>query len=196
MMMNWPNSWQQSLHQTLWQLTKQQPDGSPLRVVILGIGHELRGDDGVGTAVAKKLLEAGDWRLKIPSLLVLDGAHAPENQTGPIRRFGPQLVLLVDAAFVGQAPGTVELISWQETTGLSATTHTMPPYMLARYLVAELGCEVALLGIQPQQLDMGAGLSAPVQQAVNTVVTGLQEVLGEHIRFFIANRIYWENNPI
>jgi hydrogenase 3 maturation protease len=187
----------------LWRLTEQQPAGSPLRVVILGIGHELRGDDGAGTAVAKKLLETGDWRLEIKeaqslisNLLIIDGEHAPENQTGPIRRFEPQLVLLVDAAFVGQAPGTVELISWQDTTGLSATTHTMPPYMLARYLVAELGCEVALLGIQPQQLDMGAGLSAPVQQAVNTVVTGLQEVLGEHIRFFIANRIYWENNPI
>jgi hydrogenase 3 maturation protease len=184
MMMNWPSSWQRSLYQTLWRLTDQLPAGSPLRVVVLGIGHELRGDDAAGVVVAKELLGIGDWGLETGHLqspvLILDGGHAPENQTGPIRRFGPQLVLLVDAAFVGEAPGAVELISWQETTGLSATTHTMPPYMLAQYLVAELDCEVALLGIQPQQLDMGVGLSAPVQQAVDVVVAGLQEVLGEY----------------
>lgn len=182
--MKWPNSWQPALRQTLQRLSEQRPSDSPLRVVVLGIGNELRGDDAAGIAVARQMKEIGDWGLEtgdkqslISSLLVIDGGHAPENQTGPIRRFGPHLVLLVDAAFVGDGPGAIELIAWQETTGLSATTHTMPPYMLAQYLVAELDCEVALLGIQPQQLDMGVGLSKPVQTAVDAVAAGLREVV-------------------
>jgi hydrogenase 3 maturation protease len=186
--MKWPNSWQPALQQTLTRLSEQVPAGSSLRVVVLGIGNELRGDDAVGVAVARKLLEIGDWRLQagdeqplVSSLLIIDGGHAPENQTGPIRRFGPHLVLLVDAAFVGDAPGAVKLVAWQETTGLSATTHTMPPYMLAQYLVAAVDCEVALLGVQPQQLDLGMGLSGAAQTAVEAVAAGLQDVLSEFL---------------
>jgi Ni,Fe-hydrogenase maturation factor len=51
----------------------------------------------------------------------------------------------------------------------------MPPYMLAKYLVAELGCEVALLGIQPAGMALGAGLSDAVQRAVGAVIDAIIE---------------------
>jgi hydrogenase 3 maturation protease len=101
---------------------------------------------------------------------VVEGEHAPENHTGSLRRFKPDLVLLVDSAQMNEPPGTIRWLSWEETTGLSASTHTMPPYMLARYLSTELNCQVALIGIQPAHTGLDSPLSPAVQEAVDEIV--------------------------
>jgi hydrogenase maturation protease HycI len=145
------------------------------RVAVVGVGHELRGDDAVGVLVAQilKPLLARNHHI-----LVVDGGHAPENHTGTLRRFAPALVLLVDAARMDEPPGAVRWLAWQETSGLSASTHTMPHYVLAQYLTAELGCEVALIGIQPEHMSMDDPPSSPVQKAVVDVVASLGTALG------------------
>ena len=97
--------------------------------------------------------------------------------TGAIRRFAPDLVILVDAAEMGEPAGTIRWLSWQDTTGLSAATHALPPYMVARYLATELACEVALIGIQLEDNSLGAPLSPPVRRAVRTVTEGLSRLL-------------------
>jgi hydrogenase 3 maturation protease len=111
------------------------------------------------------------------SVIAIEAAHAPENCTGAIRRFAPDLAILVDAAEMGDPPGTVRWLHWQDTAGLSASTHTLPPSMVARYLIAELSCEVALIGIQPQDTSLGARISPPVRRAVRTVAQGLAALL-------------------
>lgn len=111
------------------------------------------------------------------SILVLDGGAAPENFTGSMRRFDPDLVLLVDAALMDAEPGTVLLLDWRETTGLSATTHTLPPYLLGNYLANELNCSVAMLGIQPMQNEFDQPLSPEVETAVEQVTEILRDLL-------------------
>jgi hydrogenase 3 maturation protease len=142
---------------------------------VVGIGHELRGDDAAGIAVARAL------RPRVAAheqVLVIDAGPAPENFTGPLRRFDPDLVLLVDAAQMNETAGTVRWLACRETAGLSASTHTLPPYVLAGYLTAELGCEVALLGIQPGNACLvGAPLSTAVRKAVSAVAQALAEAL-------------------
>ena len=96
---------------------------------------------------------------------MIEGGHAPENCTGAIRRFAPDLVILVDAAEMGDPPGTIRWLDWHEAVGLDASTHSLPPSMVARYLAAELSCEVALIGIQVQDTSLGAGISPPVRRA-------------------------------
>ena len=172
-------SWSDSLNQKLTSLSK--PDRA-LRVAIVGIGHELRGDDAAGINVARALqstvgaIRPGTVRqdkCELP-LLIIDAGAAPENFTGQLRRFDPDLVLLIDAAQLDEAPGTIRWLDWQETSGLSASTHTLPPHVLAEYLVNELDCEVALIGIQPQGNEFDAPLSPPVQQAVDEIVRTLK----------------------
>jgi hydrogenase 3 maturation protease len=104
------------------------------------------------------------------SLLVIEAEHAPENHTGRVRQFKPTLVLLVDAAQMNEPPGMIRWLAVEQLTGMSASTHTMPPYMLTRFLQAELGCEVALIGIQPADTTLGAPLSEEVKTAVATIV--------------------------
>ena len=89
----------------------------------------------------------------------------------------PQVVLLIDAAQMNAAPGHVAWIPWETTTGLSASSHSLPLSMMARYLVLEFSCSVFLLGIQPAQNQPNAGLSPLAQAAVEDICQTLIETL-------------------
>jgi hydrogenase maturation protease HycI len=156
-------SWQESLRANL---QNQLKTNSAPRVAVLGIGHELRGDDAVGLWLAARLksLAAGCDRL-----LAVEAGPAPENFTGTLRKFKPDLVVLADAAFMDADAGAIGWLSWQDASGFSASTHTLPLHLLATYLTAELDCEVALIGIQPAQLTIGAALTPEVQQAAEEI---------------------------
>lgn len=157
----------------LKNLLNNLPQGG--RVAVLGVGNELRGDDAAGVQVARRLAS-----LTVPNgerLLVLEGGAAPEAFTGSLRRFNPHLVLLVDVAGLGAAPGSVEVLSWDETTGLSASTHTMPPSLLGAYLTQSLGCQLALIGIQPVNLGLDEPISPEVAHSVEQVALQLAEML-------------------
>ena len=82
-------------------------------------------------------------------LLIIEAGHAPENTTGELRKFAPDLVLIIDTAEMDQHPGTVQWIPEEAIDGMSASTHSLPLSMLARYLTLDLHCTVTLLGIQP-----------------------------------------------
>ena len=164
-------SWQESLRASL---QNQSRSNNPPRVVVLGIGHELRGDDAVGLVVAARLkTRAADC----DRLLAVEGGAAPENCTGTLRRFRPNLVVLVDAAFMDAPAGAIGWLSWQDASGFSASTHTLPLHLLATYLTSELGCEVTLIGIQPAQLEIDAPLTPAVAQAAEEFCKFIMEEL-------------------
>jgi hydrogenase maturation protease HycI len=142
----------------------------------MGMGSELRGDDAAGVMVVRRL-KLGLGAVQGRRWLVLDAGAAPENFTGAVRRFKPDLLVLVDAAQLGREPGTTCWVPWRETGGLGAGTHTLPVHVLGDYLKAELQCELGLIGIQPAQNDLGAPLSRPVQRAVREIA----RVLGKHL---------------
>lgn len=169
-----PPSWKDQLAQLLNRPARDNPLGDgpekgPPRICLIGIGNDLRGDDSAGLAAARALLE--DERLReMPNLLILEGGPAPENQTGKIRAFHPDLVLFIDAAHLDEPPGKIGWIPLETIDGMSASTHSMPLSILARYLSLESGCRVAVLGIQPAQNVIGAELSPPVRTAVDEIV--------------------------
>ena len=74
---------------------------------MVGVGHDLWGDDGVGPAVVHSLQES------LPGydqLLLVDAGPAPENFTGKLRGFNPDIILLVDAAELDMLPGSYQWI--------------------------------------------------------------------------------------
>ncbi|NLG98489.1 MAG: hydrogenase 3 maturation endopeptidase HyCI [Chloroflexi bacterium] len=147
------------------------------KIAVLGIGNELNGDDAAGILAARALKEQLNRRSageSAPSLVVYEAGPAPENFTGPLRRFHPNLVLMIDAAEMGEPPGTIMWLDWRDAHGGAGSTHTLSPSVLSRFLVEELGCRVILVGIQPAQIEFGTDLSEPVEKAVARVV---QEVI-------------------
>ncbi len=165
-------SWQNSVSQTLQRLKK--PDALP-RIALVGVGHELRGDDAAGVILARRLQPLAESTLD--RLRVIEAGQAPENFTRVLRDFHPDLIVFVDAAQMNETPGTIRWLAWQDTAGLSGSTHTLPLHVLASFLSADLGCEIGLLGIQPAGNTMDDPLSPAVQQAVDELERELAQLL-------------------
>lgn len=110
-------------------------------------------------------------------LLILEAGPAPENRTGELRRFKPDLMLFIDAAEMGEEAGTVRWITEEQIDGMSASTHSLPLSLLARYLRLELGCKVVLFGIQPASNEVGDTVTREVLTAVGEVVEGLNKII-------------------
>lgn len=132
------------------------------RVAVLGVGNEMNADDGVGLRVVRELKRMLPAR---SDMLLVEAGGAPENFTGALRRFRPDTVVIVDAAEMGEEPGTIRWLDWATSDGLSGSTHTLPPSVLATFLVESMGCEVVLLGVQPASVDFGAPMSPAVEAA-------------------------------
>src|SRR5512141_761341 len=136
------NFWQECLRLELERLSTTE---RPARLALVGIGHELCGDDAVGLRIAEAVrpLLAHEERL-----LVVEAGPAPENFTSVLRRFKPDLIVLLDSARMKEEPGTVRWLDCEEAEGFSASTHTLPLQIFSAYLTSELGCTMGLIGIQ------------------------------------------------
>lgn len=133
------------------------------RLLVLTVGNELRSDDGLGPYLASLIQEAMEER----GHLVINAGTVPENFTGKIRSERPSHILIVDAVEMREEPGTVRLIERDSISEYSISTHAMPLSFLVRYLEDQGAYRIALMGVQPENLEFGTGLSPPVEDAVH-----------------------------
>jgi hydrogenase 3 maturation protease len=152
------------------------PGGAPrpggCRVLVLGVGSELRSDDAAGVLVSAALA-----RETLPGVHTLDGGSAPENCTAAIRHLAPSHLVIVDAANLSQAPGTIRVMECADIGSAGFGTHALPLSVLADYLQKEVGCRVTVIGIQPKSLEFGQTMSPEVSAAVAETVHALRECL-------------------
>jgi hydrogenase 3 maturation protease len=163
-------SWQKQLRRAAAQPAKAE---TTVRIAVLGVGNEFNGDDAAGILTVRALRRSQARAVLSPSILVIDAGLAPENFSGKLRSFGPQLVILIDAALMDAEPGEIRWLAWQAAAGQSASTHTLPLSMFSSFITRELGCQVALLGVQPLQTGPGYPVSLPVRNAVRRLTRGL-----------------------
>ena len=146
------------------------------RVAVLGIGNPHRGDDGAGLACVRALRRAAPRRSSFVRLV--EAGPVPENFTGPLRRFAPSHVILVDAVRAGRRPGAVFLVDPARIGHDEVSSHRPPLSWLVRYLAETMGCRVVFIGLQPRQTDPGEPLSTAVRRGVERVASGLAGILG------------------
>ncbi len=159
------NSWKEILSQTL---------NNSRRPAVVGIGQELRGDDAAGV-LAVRILQSG--AISTPqgraapegTLFLFEAGSLPEASAGPLRRFRPDWVIFIDAADMGEAPGTVRWIDPDQAGGFSGSTHTLPLSGFSAYLSSAIGCQVAILGIQPKHLDFDVPVSDEVLKSIKEI---------------------------
>ncbi len=145
------------------------------RVAVLGIGSELRADDGAGMLVIEMLDKPPVSKICSSKLRAFAGATAPENLTGEIRRFKPSHVVMVDTAEMGEKPGTILLLK-PELLGGRATfsTHTMPAEILSNYFRKSIKCSITVIGIQPKSIEFGRSMSKSVRGAAKEVADAIK----------------------
>lgn len=144
------------------------------KYAVLGIGSELRSDDGAGMYFIELLSD----RVKHDNVLLIAGSTAPENFTGVIKNFAPDKLIIVDAAHMGLLPGEVKVVPACDIDGVSFSTHMLPLPVMLKYLEAESGCDVLFIGIQPECTDQGLCMCDEVKKGI--------EQLAEDFYFALA----------
>lgn len=140
------------------------------KLAVLGVGSELRGDDGVGPYLSEKLSSFNG-----ESFLSINGDLVPENFTRDLRKFRPDNIIIIDAAFMGKSAGDIEIIRINELTGISFSSHSMPLSVLGKYLSQEIGANIYILGIQAINIDFGSEISLEVREAADKIFEIIKE---------------------
>lgn len=144
------------------------------RVVLMGVGNPMRGDDGVGVAIIQRLQEN-----PIPSVMLLNTETVPESYIGKVESHRPTHVLLVDAANFGGRPGDTRLIDSQHIGGQAVSTHSLPLTIFITYIEKSLGIKVLLLGVQPKTVAFGEGMTSELAEASKRIAETLRRMLSE-----------------
>jgi hydrogenase 3 maturation protease len=144
--------------------------------IVFGIGNRLGGDDAAGTCVVDILNQRQNKTRALldTEIVAIDVGTAPESYTSVIRRHQPDLLILIDAADMGLTPGVLRAITPEKISILSFSTHNMPLSMFISY-VEEFCGEILLIGVQPEQTEMGNGLSKAVRKSVKKLAETILE---------------------
>jgi hydrogenase maturation protease len=142
---------------------------------VIGVGNDLRGDDGAGLLVARKLAgTCGDVRVV-------------ECEGEPVAMLdlwgGCERAIIVDATQSGGAPGTIRRIAARAgplPPGLAGTsTHLLgvaDAVELARAL-GRLPATTIVYGIEGASFETGAGVSEVVEVAAERVAAAIRREL-------------------
>lgn len=148
------------------------------RVLVIGYGNPLRGDDGLGWHAIQQLAQTAwsdDVELRAPHQLTIELAD-------PISK--ADYVIFIDACTGGE-PGTVSIcpLTPDGTAGSAATTHHVSPSLLltiARELYGSSPDAVAL-GVNTTSFDFTEVLSEPIQTAMPAVIGHVNALVREKL---------------
>ena len=129
------------------------------KVLILGVGNPLRGDDGAGPYLIKQLKGRVDATL-------LNGEEEPENFLDQIAGMKPDSILIVDAVDLGANPGSVALLEEDQMERRSLFTHHASLKLFIECVKGETGANVLVLGIQPKSIEIGQEMSNEVKESL------------------------------
>ena len=137
------------------------------RILIVGVGRRVRGDESAGLMVADELKKtSGNYR-------VLVAEDRPENYTEEIRHFNPTHILYLLATRSGGIPGDTRLLSLEEHKQVGL--HESPLTTLTHYLSTILQIKTRLLLIEPKTM-MGEA-SHGMETAAKRIATDITESL-------------------
>jgi hydrogenase 3 maturation protease len=129
------------------------------KVLILGMGNTLRGDDGAGPYLIKQLKGRVDATL-------LNGEDEPENLLGQITGIKPDYILIVDSVDLSANPGSVALLEGDQLERRNLFTHKASLKLFIECLKGETGANVLVLGIQPKSIEIGRAISSEVKESL------------------------------
>jgi len=166
-------------------LAAQLRAACPLPLAVVGVGNPMRGDDGFGPAVLAALPAAGTASgCREPAsgpavgLALFDAGMAPENWLGPIARANPRAILVLDAADLGEPPGTLRLLPPAALESVGACTHGLPLGFFLNLVQDRCGAPAFLLAAQPERTGLGDEMTEPVRAAVLRAAAAVAALTG------------------
>jgi coenzyme F420 hydrogenase subunit delta len=158
------------------------PDHLKKRIVVLGIGNSLFGDDGFGPATVQLILRS----LTLPAdVCILDVGTAvmPVLLDILLSDLGPQRLIILDTIDLGRRPGELVRVSVEQlpqTRSDLFSFHSFSARKVLQELKDQKDLEVTILACQAQRVpsEIEEGLSKPVEDAVQRAARTVLEMIG------------------
>ncbi len=157
------------------------PDYVKKRVVVLGVGNTLFGDDAFGPATVRLVLESSE----IPSdVCVLDVGTAvmPVLFDILLSDLRPQRLIILDTVDLGKRPGELVKVPVEQLPRTRSSVFSFHTFS-ARRVLQELrdgkGVQVTILACQSQHIpsEIEEGLSKPVEDAIRRAAKTVLEMV-------------------
>jgi hydrogenase maturation protease len=143
------------------------------KLKVIAVGNDLYGDDGVGNVVLRALEQIPD----MVDAELIDGAT---DALGLIDHFSDtDHVIIVDAAQMGEKPGTVKIFSREEVKlqikrdHLSVHGISLAETFDIAQAVDSLPEKITIIGIEPKNIGISQNLSDVVMQSIPEVVSNI-----------------------
>jgi len=138
-------------------------------ILVLGIGNLVMRDDGVGVRVVQELQRSFHFPENVK---VVDGGTLGLDLL-PLLEDASHLIL-VDAVETGEKPGSLIRLTGQELpialqTKLSPHQMGLKDLLAVSELMGHSPAEMVLIGVQPGSAEMGAELTAEVEDILEEV---------------------------
>lgn len=140
------------------------------KVMILGVGNPLRGDDGVGPYLVEQLRGQTD-------AILLNCEEVPENFLGKIAENQPDSILIIDAIDLGMSPGAAAILQEDKLGDISWSTHHASLRLFIDYVKADTKANVLILGIQPKSTEFGSEISAELKETIGLLQRIIRKAL-------------------
>lgn len=140
------------------------------KTLILGVGNLLLSDDGIGVRVIQKLQEEHTLPEDVQAV---DGGTCGLDLLQFLE--GVETLIVVDAANIGQPPGTIQRLEGDQVPAFLAqkvSPHeiNLPELLFSAKLIGIYPRRVVVYGIQIQSLETSLDLTPPVAARLDELV--------------------------
>src|SRR5512140_2337510 len=150
-----------------------------MRVLVLGIGQTMRGDDAAGVEAVRR------WQAHYAATAARPDVNVQFDELPGLSLLdildGADAAVLVDAVQSGSAPGTIHRLKSEDLACFEDGSKSAHGWGVAETLrlgqqldPSRAGFRVSLIGIEAQQMDLGRPLSPSVEQALRAAVDAIE----------------------
>jgi hydrogenase maturation protease len=148
-----------------------------MRVLVLGVGNPLMGDDGFGLALLEHLRRSREWP---DGVTLMDGGTWGMNLLPAIE--DADALLILDAIDAGRDPGTLVVLQRGDlpryvAQKLSPHQVDLRDVLALAELRGRLPAFAAALGVQPERIALGTELSPVAADTLESAAEAVQSVL-------------------
>lgn len=142
------------------------------KLIILGIGNNLKSDDGIGPYVIEHLKD-----IYSDNIILINAQTVPENFTGKIRKEKPSHIIIIDACLMKENPGTIKIVDRNDFTNIGISTHSMSLSYFVKYLEQDNNFKIIFIGIEPKTMDFANALTKDVKISADKLIKIIKEIV-------------------
>ena len=144
------------------------------KLIVLGVGNELKSDDGVGPFIIAKLKQE---KIENDNLIFIDAETVPENFTGKIRKEKPTHLIIVDACLMDSQPGDMKIVNKNDFANIGISTHSMSLSFFVKYLEKGNDFRIIFVGIEPESMDYAESPTPKVEKTAIDFINTLKGII-------------------